>query len=29
MTSRKQSVQGKFFMNERQLNSPEHEDRLG
>ena len=29
MTSRKQSVQGKFFMNERQPNSPEHEDRLG
>ena len=29
MTSRKQSFQGNFFMNERQPNSPEHEDRLG
>ena len=29
MKSRKQPVQGKCFMNERQPNSPEHEDRSG
>ena len=29
MTSRKQTVQGECFMNERQPNSPEHEDRSG
>ena len=27
MTSRKQTVQGECFMNKRQPNSPEHEDR--
>ena len=27
MTSKKQTVQGECFMDERQPNSPEHEDR--
>ena len=27
MTSKKQIIQGEYFMNERQPNSPRHEDR--